>query len=173
MSVLRYALPIMMVVVLAGCGRNEPSTNEPKDSVKDLSAKDSIADAIPVVKGDADSTEYSMQNDTQENLDAGLFARKEQTIYNPDLLCGTWVCGTLHEVYNSDGTGLQWDTKDDVSREEAQPFMWQMENNNLRQVYSMQLGGVVPRTYKVTFVDDESLVYKDDFGTSYMWDKGD
>ena len=70
-----------------------------------------------------------------------------------------------------DGTGLSWDTGDDVSREERKQFRWTLDSNQLRVVYPIATGGVVTRDYFVTFADDESLVYKDEFGSSHMWDK--
>lgn len=171
MKKIGYALFLLVSVVLVGCnghggGKTITDTivttqldgNTGRDRGMDSSNKDTVQ-------------VFVRQNDEEENFNAGHFSRKEHAVYAATQLCGEWVCGTLHEVYNSDSTGLQWDTKDDVGREEAQKFTWRLENNNLQQVYSMQLGGVVPRAYKVTFVDDESLVYKDYFGESYMWDK--
>lgn len=38
-------------------------------------------------------------------------------------------------------------------------------------LFPMRMGGVVLKEYLVTYADDESLVYKDAYGTSYMWDK--
>ncbi|MCR5193871.1 MAG: hypothetical protein K6D59_11285 [Bacteroidales bacterium] len=35
----------------------------------------------------------------------------------------------------------------------------------------MELGGVLYRQYVVTFVDDETMVYRDRYNSSYMWDK--
>lgn len=171
MKKIGYFLAFFAAVMLAACSNHEnrPATNDTsvvanKEEHSDESQKmDSTNTDDPNV--------MVRQNNEEENTDAGLFSRKEKKMYAAEQLYGEWVNGTLHEVYNIDGTGLQWDTKDDVGRDEAQQFTWQMENNNLRQIYSMQMGGVVPRAYTVTFVDDESLVYKDDFGTSYMWDK--
>lgn len=172
MKRLRYALALIVIAMLAGCGRKEAAKRDAIDTIVETTAKNEQDDSIAVARDDGETQETIIQKDTQETLEWSLFARKKETMYSPELLCGEWVCGTLHEVYYGDGTGLQWDTKDDVSRDEAQKFSWQMENNCLRQVYTMQLGGVVPRVYTVTYADDESLVYKDDFGTSYMWDKG-
>lgn len=167
-----YTLALLTSVVLAACHNHGGETTMSDSVVATQTDEDTGAIRGVEPTNDQDTSQgYVRQNNEEEDINAGLFSRKEKTMYSAEQLCGEWVCGTLHEVYNSDGTGLQWDTKDDVSREEAQKFTWKIENNSLRQVYSMQLGGVVPRVYTVTFADDESLVYKDDFGESFMWDK--
>ena len=77
----------------------------------------------------------------------------------------------MYEEYGVDGHGCAWDTDDDVTRDEAKRFQWSMDSNLLHVEYPIEMGGMVPRDYLVTYADEESLVYKDEFGTSYMWDK--
>ena len=78
---------------------------------------------------------------------------------------------TEHEVYLADGTGRMWDTSDDVSETEAQSFSWTLDSNLLTLVCNLELGGIIPKRYVVTFVDDENLSYKDHYGKAYLWDK--
>lgn len=115
--------------------------------------------------------DMQLQSDTAVRTDWRIFARKNTKIYSPSLLAGEWQNGKLHHQYRSDGTGSRWDESDDVERHEAQVFSWTMDSNSLTMFFTMELGGVVPREYLVTYVDEESLVYKDAYGTSYMWDK--
>lgn len=167
-----YTLALLTSVVLAACHNHGGETTMSDSVVATQTDEDTGAIRGVEPTNDQDTSQgYVRQNNEEEDINAGLFSKKERKVYAAEQLCGEWVCGTLHEMYNIDSTGLQWDTKDDVGREEAQKFTWQLENNNLQQVYSMRLGGVVPRTYKVTFVDDESLVYRDNFGESYMWER--
>ena len=79
--------------------------------------------------------------------------------------------GSEREIYMADGSGRYWDASDDVEREEAQSFSWTMDSNLLTFTCRMRLGGVMVREYVVTFVDDETLVYCDAYGGSFMWDK--
>lgn len=171
MKKIGYALFLTISVMLAGCN-GHGGGNTVTDSIATTQTDGNTEGGRDVDSSNSDTTQvFVRQNNEEEDINAGLFSKKERKVYAAEQLCGEWVCGTLHEMYNSDSTGLQWDTKDDVGREEAQKFTWQLENNNLQHVYSMRLGGVVPRTYKVTFVDDESLVYRDNFGESYMWER--
>lgn len=173
---LRYTVLVLTMAMLAGCGNNGDNKKETSSLVGDtVTMPQEITkscDTTPAKSSKTDETEeLILHSDTAVHLEKGLFSRKQQTMYSSESLVGEWVHGTVHELYYSDNTGLQWDTKDDVSKDEAQTFYWEMKDNQLKQVYKMELGAVVPRTYTVTFVDDESLVYKDDFGTSFMWDK--
>lgn len=119
----------------------------------------------------SDQADLQLQSDTAVRTDWRISARKNAKIYSPSLLAGEWQNGNLHHQYRSDGTGSRWDLSDDIERHEAQGFSWTMDSNSLTMFFTMELGGVVPKEYLVTFVDDETLVYKDRYGKSYMWDK--
>lgn len=111
------------------------------------------------------------QRDTAEETHLRIFARKQRTLYSPQLLIGEWQRENEHEQYMADGTGRRWDTGDDIYRDEAQVFCWTMDSNLLTFEYRMTLGAVMLRQYVVTFVDDETLVYRDAYGDSFMWGK--
>lgn len=91
--------------------------------------------------------------------------------YDKTLIAGTWASGTLHEHYNAAGTGYTWDTADDVTEEEAQPFTWTLEGSVLTQIHHMEMGGNVPKTYTVTKLNATTLAYHDDYGKSYTFTK--
>lgn len=91
--------------------------------------------------------------------------------FDKTLLTGTWAAGTLHEHYNEVGTGYTWDTDDDVTEEEAQPFTWTLEGSTLTQIHKMEMGGNVPKTYTVTKLNATTLSYHDDFGKYYTFTK--
>lgn len=114
---------------------------------------------------------HTIHRDTAETTNLRLFARKQKTIYSPALMVGEWLRGSEHEQYLSDGTGRHWDTGDDIQRDEAKSFTWTLDSNLLTFKYNIALGGLMVRQYVVTFVDDETLVYSDAYGDSYMWDK--
>lgn len=117
------------------------------------------------------SHEFTLQTDTAARTDLRMFSRKQKVFYGASLLYGEWTRGTEHEQYLPDGTGRFWDTGDDVGCGEALQFRWTLDSNVLQMVFKLTMGGVVPKEYLVTFADDESLVYRDDVGDSYMWDK--
>jgi hypothetical protein len=98
-----------------------------------------------------------------------LFNRDEK--FDKTFLPGYWVSGTLHEFYNANGTGYTWDTADDVTEEEAQPFTWTLEKATLTQIHKMEMGGNVPKTYTVTKLNTTSLEYHDDYGKYYSFVK--
>lgn len=98
-----------------------------------------------------------------------LFPRKEK--FDKTLMSGYWVSGTIHEFYRADGTGYTWDTADDVTEEEAQPFTWTLEKSTLTQIHQMEMGGNVPKTYTVTKLNATMLEYHDDYGKYYTFTK--
>ncbi|MBO4488829.1 MAG: hypothetical protein J5741_04120 [Bacteroidales bacterium] len=92
--------------------------------------------------------------------------------FDESLLMGYWQSGTLHEYYQEDGTGYTWDTADDVLEEEAQPYTWTLSGATLTQNHQMEMGGVVPKAYTVTTLTATTLAYQDNYGTSYVFHKG-
>ncbi len=91
--------------------------------------------------------------------------------FDEALLAGYWVEGTVHEYYNANGTGYTWDTADDVTEEEAQPFTWTLDGATLTQNHKMTMGGIVPKTYTVTKLTASTLMYHDNFGTFHSFIK--
>ena len=126
----------------------------------------SVADTV-VVKV---PRRHTIHRDTADETN-WIFSRKKPVIYDPKLLVGEWLRDTEHEVYFADSTGMRWDTSDDIMREEAQVFRWTMDSNSLTIKYTLTFGALMIRQYEVTFVDDETLVYRDAFDDSYMWEK--
>lgn len=92
--------------------------------------------------------------------------------FDRSLMYGYWVTGTVHEFYDATGTGYTWDTADDVTEEEAQPFTWTLENATLTQIHQMEMGGNVPKTYTVTKLTTTTLEYHDNYGKYYTFTKG-
>ncbi len=88
--------------------------------------------------------------------------------YDEALLIGKWVSGTEFYRYDNDGTGATWDTKDDVSEDEAQAFSWSLVKSELTHIHILTMGGGVPKIYKVTELTPQSLSYQDDF-RSYVF----
>lgn len=102
-----------------------------------------------------------------------LFSSCETPItFDETLLIGKWTRpSTLTDGqdcyrYNADYTGATWDTGDDVSEAEGQPFTWSLEGAVLTQVHQGKMGQVVPKVYTLTTLNDSTLSYKDDYGVS-------
>ncbi|MFA9388943.1 MAG: hypothetical protein ACERKD_04005 [Prolixibacteraceae bacterium] len=93
------------------------------------------------------------------------------TNYDETLLYGKWQSGSVNYKYISDGTGTTWDTADDVAEDEAQAFTWTLVNAELTHIYVLEIGGNVPKVYTITQLTATSLIYEDDFGTSYTFTK--
>lgn len=97
--------------------------------------------------------------------------QKDDVSFEEDLLIGTWKSGTEYYKYKIDGTGGTWDTSDDVTEEEAQPFTWTLVKSDLTHIHIMQSGDKIPKYYTVTELSSTTLKYKDDFGNSYSFSK--
>lgn len=95
----------------------------------------------------------------------------EHESFDASLLSGYWQDGTIHEFYKADGTGYTWDTADDVTEDEAQPFTWTLNGATLVQNHQMTMGGVVPKTYTVTKLTTTTLSYHDSYDKSYTFTK--
>ena len=93
--------------------------------------------------------------------------------FDADLLVGKWVSGTEYYRYDSDGNGATWDTSDDVTEEEAQPFTWEFdtETNKLTLLHKMEMGGVVPKYYTVTNLTESNLKYEDQYGRTFSYQR--
>lgn len=91
--------------------------------------------------------------------------------FDEALLIGKWVSGTVYEKYLSDHNGSTWDTSDNVTESEAQPFTWTLVKAELTQIHIMEIGGNVPKYYTVTELTSTSLKYKDSFGVSHSFTK--
>lgn len=89
--------------------------------------------------------------------------------FDATLLAGHWLSGTVHEYFNANGTGYTWDTADDVTEDEAQPFTWSLTNANLTLNHKMEMGGVVPKSYTVTKLNATTLSYHDNYGVTYTF----
>lgn len=87
---------------------------------------------------------------------------KEQT-FDESLLIGRWKSGTVYFRYKPDYTGYTWDTDDDVTEAEAQPFTWELNKSQLTQIHIMQIGGSIPKVYTVTELTENTLKYKDSY----------
>ena len=161
------------MLLLAACHRNNKSQQADSVSVEPppQTTGDTVSPKAPDTASSQQRTAQQLRQDTAEITNLRIFARKQSTIYGSELRGGEWQRGSEHEQYMSDGSGRYWDTSDDVSREEAQDFRWTMDSNLLLFECRMKLGGLMYRRYVVTFVDDETLVYRDAYGGSYMWDK--
>ena len=165
---------LLLLLVACHNGAKQP----PEDTMR-LGPPPAVADSIaprqevlpPEAPAPRESQALTERQDTAEATNLRLLARKQRTIYSPALLVGEWQRANEHEHYIADGTGSRWDTGDDLARDEAQTFRWTMDSNLLTFEYRTALGAVVPRQYVVTFVDDETLVYRDAYGSAYMWDK--
>lgn len=91
--------------------------------------------------------------------------------FDIDLIVGKWVAGTEYWRYDADGNGGTWDEGEDVHEDEAQPFKWEFdsENNRLTQIHQMEMGGVIPKSYTLVDLNDNTLSYKDRFDSTYVY----
>ena len=92
----------------------------------------------------------------------------EKNDIDANQIYGKWHAGTLYERYDSNGRGVTWDTSDDVTEDEAQPFSWTLNGTRLTQEHqSIDVSFVVYKQYNVTKLDANNFSYEDDYGISY------
>lgn len=107
--------------------------------------------------------------------------QKDEITYEQSFLYGKWQSVTVKSVahtteyyrYVSGGTGVFWDTADDVTEAEGQKFTWTLVKAELTHIHVMEVsGGVgVTKIYTVTELTATSLKYEDDFGKTYAYTK--
>ncbi|MDR1591323.1 MAG: hypothetical protein LBS16_00335 [Prevotellaceae bacterium] len=102
------------------------------------------------------------------------------TIFDEALLIGKWqrpvtasdgTPGYDCYRYDADGNGVTWDTSDDVSEAEGQPFAWTLNGATLTLLHQGEMGQTVPKVYTLTLLTTSSLAYKDDYAKSYAFTK--
>lgn len=98
-----------------------------------------------------------------------LAACEPDPSFEASQLVGKWKNGTEYWRYDSNFSGATWDTGDDVTEAEAQPFTWTLEGDQLTQLHQMEMGGVVPKVYTITALSASSLTYKDNYNQSFTF----
>lgn len=81
-------------------------------------------------------------------------------------LYGKWqenTTTTLYYIYYSDGTGKTWDTADDVTEDEAQPFTWELSSNDFLHIYIGEMGEKVPKEYTMIALTSTAMTYSDSY----------
>ena len=106
-----------------------------------------------------------------------LFSSCETPVtFDETLLIGKWERPSSNnglECYRYDANynGVTWDTGEDVSEAEGQPFTWSVESATMTHIHIMEMGGKIPKTYTLLTLNDSTLSYKDDFGVSFTFIK--
>ena len=105
---------------------------------------------------------------------------KKPNSFSPDQLIGKWkrsvtaTDGTQgYDCYRYDegGNGVTWDTSEDVSEVEAQPFEWTLNGDKLLIVHIGEMGQKIPKQYTINQLTATILSYEDNYGTSFSFSK--
>ncbi len=96
--------------------------------------------------------------------------------FNEDFLIGKWerpssINGLECYRYDANYNGVTWDTGDDVSEAEGQPFTWSVESATMTHIHIMKMGGKIPKTYTLLTLNDSTLSYRDEYGNSFTFIK--
>lgn len=91
--------------------------------------------------------------------------------FEPELIIGTWQNDSLFYRYDADGTGVTWDSSDDVSEEEANPFRWTINDSNLLIEYILWTGAIAPKSYTLVTLTNEILEYEDHYDQMFHFVK--
>ena len=78
----------------------------------------------------------------------------EEQTYDTDLIIGLWQNGTIHYRFNDDGTGVTWE----------------VNKSTFTHFHQMEIGGTIPKPYKIKKLDLMNLEYVDPYGvkTSFI-----
>lgn len=88
----------------------------------------------------------------------------EDDVYDTDMIIGLWQLGTVYYRYNEDGTGVTWDTADDIMESEGSKFTWEVNKNRFIHYHKMEISdGLIPKAYTITNLDLMNLEYVDDY----------
>ena len=95
--------------------------------------------------------------------------------FNEDFLIGKWERPSNNGLecyrYDANYNGVTWDTGDDVSEAEGQPFTWSVESATMTHIHIMEMGGKIPKTYTLLTLNDSTLSYRDEYGDSFTFIK--
>lgn len=91
--------------------------------------------------------------------------------FDEDLLIGLWKEGEVYYRYNDDGTAVTWDLADDVMEDEGTELDWTLEDNVFTHLYKMEIGGTVPKVFKMKVLELDVMEYGDDFGVEHKFTK--
>lgn len=95
--------------------------------------------------------------------------------FNEDFLIGKWERPSNNGLecyrYDANYNGVTWDTGEDVSEAEGQPFTWSVESATMTHIHIMQMGGKIPKTYTLLTLNDSTLSYRDEYGNSFTFIK--
>lgn len=82
--------------------------------------------------------------------------------FDDNLLIGKWNSGTVFFRYDTGGSGVTWDTADDLTEAEGQVFTWVVDESDFIHIYQMEVGtGQITKIYTVTKLTSTMLEYKD------------
>lgn len=96
-----------------------------------------------------------------EVIEAEVF---EDQVYDTDMLIGLWQSGTVFYRFNEDGSGVTWDTADDVSELEGGKFTWEVKKKRFIHYHKMEINdAIIPKSYNINKLDLMNLEYVDDF----------
>lgn len=95
--------------------------------------------------------------------------------FNEDFLIGKWERPSNNGLecyrYDANYNGVTWDTGEDVSEAEGQPFTWSVESATMTHIHIMKMGGKIPKTYTLLTLNDSTLSYRDEYGSSFTFIK--
>jgi len=114
-------------------------------------------------------------------ISIALFACEgKQKTFSSDLLVGKWKRPSVSKKgetgydcyrYDANGSGVTWDTAEDVKESEAQTFTWTLDKDRLTVVHKGEMGQVIPKVYTVKTLNSTTLSYEDDYGATFTFSK--
>ncbi|MBR5604104.1 MAG: hypothetical protein IKY27_05935 [Bacteroidales bacterium] len=90
-----------------------------------------------------------------------------ETKVDKSQIYGKWrtADSTYFEVYYSDGTGKEWDLKDDVQEAEASKFTWEYDeatDSKFLKYFTMENGAIVPQYCDILELNSTNFKYNNE-----------
>ncbi len=67
--------------------------------------------------------------------------------------------------------GARWKPSDDVTEDEAQPFIWSLDGSDITITTQMFMGGKIPKVYTITSQTSTAMTWKDSYGNAIQLTK--
>ena len=95
----------------------------------------------------------------------------EDVNYDVDLLIGKWQSGPIFYRFDIDRVGVTWDVEDDILEAEASHLKWELKSSQFIHYYEMENGGVIPKFYKIKYLDLNKLIFIDEYANEFVFVK--
>lgn len=126
---------------------------------------------ILVLAGTATAVYFIWFHDYKQYYEPEILEPEVFNDFDADLLIGLWKEDEVYYRYEDDGTAVTWDLADDVMEDEGTELEWTLEEDVFTHLYKMEIGGVVPKVFKMKLLELDVMEYGDEYGVNHKFTK--